>query len=265
MKKRNLPRIPPPPLEGPCIKKHFESMWQILWGKTHLATDLSGVTIGNVREFFVREFLSLHLPGDLFVSTGHILDAEGEASQQIDVLVSHKSGFDLPMGNVSMVFSDGLVACIEVKSTLKRKEFFEQIVPMFRALPNPGQGKPKPLKVVFTVQLENSSQHRSLLEKWACEGIRDGTLITDCLPELVIILDNAAVIKGGALECLKDTNHFGETGELYKFGAYKNQKWAGLMLLVFELAQRAGGADWRQYLRPILEDEGDTIEFKKLD
>jgi len=40
MKKRNLPRIPPPPLEGPCIKKHFESMWQILWGKTHLATDL---------------------------------------------------------------------------------------------------------------------------------------------------------------------------------------------------------------------------------
>jgi hypothetical protein len=192
------------------------------------------------------------LPGDLFVSTGHLLDAEGEASQQIDVLVSHKSGFALPMGNVSMVFSDGLVACIEVKSTLKRKDFFEQIVPMFSALPNPGQGKPKPLKVIFTVQLEKSSQHRGLLEKWACDGIQAGIITTDCLPDLVIILDNAAVIKGGALECLKGTNHFGETGELYKFGDYKTEKWVGLMLLVFELAQRAGGADWTPYISPLL-------------
>ncbi len=259
--RRNLPRIPPPPLEGPRIKRHFECIWQILRGKTQLATELSPVTIGNVREFFVREFLELHLPGDLSVGTGHILDVGGDASQQIDVLVSHRSGLALPMGDVRMVFSDRLVACIEVKSTLKREDFFKQIVPMFRALPETGPGRPKPLKVVVAVQLEKGCQHRGLLEKWA----REGKLTPDALPDLVVILDNAAVIKGGTLECLKGTDCFGEeTGQLYKCGDYTTQKWVGLMLLVFEIAQRAGAADWVPYIRQVLEDKAGKIEVKKL-
>ena len=169
------------------------------------------------------------------------------------------------MGNVSMVFSDGLVACMEVKSTLKRKDFFEQIIPMFRALPKPESGKQGPLKVIFAVQLESSSQHRHLVEKWANDGIKEKILTPDCLPDIVIILDNAAIIKGGSLECLKNTTHFGnEIGEFYKFGNYHTQKWAGLMLLVFELAQRAGGADWSPYIQPVLNNKEDAIEFKIL-
>ncbi len=237
-------------------------MWQILFSKTQLAADISSPsTIGNIREYFVREFLLLHLPGNLEVSTGHLLHYEGGESQQIDVLVSHKSGLALPMGNVSMVFADSLVACIEVKSTLKREEFFTQIVPMFRLLPKPLPGKPKPLKVVFAAQLENKCQRRGLIEKWR----KEEGLSQDDLPDLVVILDNAAIIKGGSLECLKGTTHFGdETGELYKFGNYHTQKWAGLMLLVFELAQRAGGADWSPYIQPVLNNTEDAIEFKIL-
>jgi len=259
--RRSLPRIPPPPLEGPRIKKHFECMWQILRGKTQLATDLSPVTVGNVREFFIREFLELHLPGDLSVGTGHVLDVTGNASRQVDVFVSHSSGLALPMGDVKMIFSDRLVACIEVKSTLARHDFLKQIAPMFRALPEAGLGRPKPLKVVVAVQLERRSQHRGLLEKWALEG----ELATDALPDLVIILDNAAVIKGGALECLRDTDCFGEeTGRLYKCGDYSTQKWVGLMLLVFEIAQRTGTADWVPYLRRVLESKTDKIGVKRL-
>jgi len=243
-----LPRIPPPPLQGPRIEKHFRAMWQVLWNKMQLATDLSPTTVGNVREFFVSEFLSLHLPGDLSVGTGHVL-VERDESQQIDVLVFRKSSLALPMGNVSLVFPEGLVACMEVKSTLTKKDFCGQIATMFRNLPPPEAGTPQPLKVVIAVQLENGSQHRSLLDKWKC----DGGLEQDALPDLVIILDNAAVIRGGALECLKNTNHFGDQeGALYKFGDYETQKWVGLMLIVFEIAQRAGVADWSPYTNQLL-------------
>jgi hypothetical protein len=140
-------------------------MWQVVWNKMQLATDLSPTTVGNVREFFVREFLSLHLPGDLSVGTGHVL-AERDESQQIDVLVFRRSGLALPMGNVSLVFPEGLVACMEVKSTLTKEDFRGQIATMFGNLPPPAPGEPIPLKAVIAVQLENSSQHRSLLEKW---------------------------------------------------------------------------------------------------
>jgi hypothetical protein len=255
---RKLPRIPPPPLEGPRIEKHFRAMWQVLWNKMQLATDLSPTTVGSVREFFVREFLSLHLPGDLSVGTGHVL-AERDESQQIDVLVFRRSGLALPMGNVSLVFPEGLVACMEVKSTLTKEDFRGQIATMFGDLPPPTPGEPIPLKAVIAVQLENSSQHRSLLEKWRkCEG----ELKQDALPDIVIILDNAPVIRGGALECLKNLNHFGgEEGALYKLGDYKTQKWVGLMLLVFEIAQRASGADWSQYINRLLPK---STKFEKL-
>ena len=260
--RRSLPRTPPPPLTGPRLKIHFECMWQILRAKTQLPTGLATpVSVGNVREFFVREFLELHLPGDLSVGTGHLLDVGGKESRQIDLIVFHRSGLALPMGDIKLVFSDKLVACIEVKSTLRKKDFFEQIVPMFSALPEAAPGKPKPLKVVVAVQLENGYQYRGRLETWAQEG----NLAPDALPDLLIILDNAAVIKGGVFECLRGTRCFGEdAGELYKCGAYHTQKWVGLMLLVFEIAQRTGPADWVPYLRKVLESEADKIKVKRL-
>lgn len=243
-------------------------MWQVLWSKAQLATDLSPTTIGNVRESFVREFLALHLPGDLIVGTGHLLvDFEGGASPQIDLFVSHKSGLALPMGNVSLVLPEGVVACIEVKSTLTREHFLGQIAKIFRSLPAPEPDKPKPLKAVVAVQLEGGSQHRHILKKWASDGLREGILTENELPDMVIILDNAAVIKGGALKCLEDTTHWeNKPGELYKFGDYETQKWAGLMLLVFELAQRVGRVDWTPYIKPVLEGTKDTegIKIKEL-
>jgi hypothetical protein len=253
---RNLPRVPPAPLEGPRIQKHFCAMWQVLWSKCQLATDLSPITAGEVREFFVREFLAQHLPGDLAVGTGHVL-GEQDASQQIDVLVFRKSGLALPMGNVTMVLSESLVACMEVKSTLTKSDFCGQIATMFRDLPPPHRDKSSPLKVVIAVQLKNRCQYRGRMERWRSADKPK----QDALPDIVIILDNAAVIRGQALKCLEKTTHYGDEGEaLYKFGDYRTQKWAGLMLLVFELAQRAGCPDWSPYLTPLLPQ----VAFEKL-
>ncbi len=260
--RRSLPRVPPPPLEGPRIERHFKAVWQALCSKTQLAVDLSPTTVGNVREFFVREFLVQHLPADLAVGTGHVLSgAGGDESQQIDALVFRKSSLALPMGNTNLVFPEGLIACVEVKSTLTRKDFQGQIAEMFRSLPATQPEKPPPLRVVVAVQLDNSSQRRGLLEKWA----REGELSPDALPDLVVILDNAAVIKGGALQCLRGTDCFGEeTGKLYKCGDYSTQKWVGLMLLIFEIAQRVGAADWVPYLRHVLERKDGKISIKRL-
>ena len=61
------------------------------------------------------------------------------------------------------------------------------------------------------------------------------------LPDLVIVLDNAAIIRGGALECLKGSDiEANDPDTLYKAGKRDDQKWMGLLLLALELTQRAG-------------------------
>jgi len=229
-------------------------MWQHLHCGAQPAKGLSPITMGDLREFFVLEFLTKHLPAELAVGKGHVF-CQGSVSQQIDGLVYRKSGLALPMGNANMVMHTGLVACVEVKSTLKRLEFRDQIVPMFKAMPSP-----QPLKVIVTQRLEGTANSRSILKKWADEL----SLTTEALPDIVLILENAAIVRGGILKSLESTSRLhGSKQKLYKFGHWKEQNWMGLMLLVFELAHRVGGEDgpnWASYINKHLAE----VQFKEL-
>lgn len=234
-----LPRTPPEPLEGSRLQRHFEAIRNILWNQVQLSGGYSSTITGNAREFFVRDFLATHLPTCLRIGSGHVI-ANDQATGQLDVVVYRDTGLALPLGSSGVFFSESVLACMEVKSILKKDEFISQIACNFKKLPTP-----QPLKVVVAASLANDCQHRSIVAKWAL----DEQLGEPALPDLVIILDNSAIIRGKSLKCLSETPWFGsETGRLYKLGRYQNQKSLGLMLLVFELAQRAGGADWRPYL-----------------
>jgi hypothetical protein len=239
-----LPRVSLPPLQGSYIEKHFQGTWQALWGNTQAAGGHSPSTVGNAREFFVQKFLSSHLPPILKISGGHILLAE-HSSSQIDVLIYRNSGIALPIGDASLVFPESVIAAMEVKSTLRKEDFLSQIAETFRALPCP-----QPLKVIVALELQNRYQYRRLVAQWAQEG----NLEPEALPDLILILDNSAVIRGNALRCLMDTGvSAGDEATLYKLGNRDNQKWLGLMLLVFELAQRIGETDWRHHIKGIVD------------
>ena len=236
------PRVPPPMLEGPQLKKHFEGIWQSLWGKAQSAGGHSPITVGNAREFFVRDFLESHLPTRLNICCGHVF-IEEHSSPQIDVLIYCNSGIALPIGDAKLVFPESLIAAMEVKSTLQKEDFLGQIAKSFRALPSP-----QPLKVIVALELQNQCHNRRLVAQWAQEG----SLEPEALPDLVLILNNSAIIRGNALQCLNGAglSAINET-TLYKLGKF-DQKWLGLMLLVFELAQRIGEKDWRRYVKEIV-------------
>jgi hypothetical protein len=105
------------------------------------------------------------------------------------------------------------------------------------------------IKVIVTLGLENQSQNRRLVAQWAQEG----NLEPEALPDLILILDNSAVIRGNALRCLIDSGvSASDETTLYKLGDYHDQKWLGLMLLIFELTQRTDEGDGRQYIKSIV-------------
>jgi hypothetical protein len=240
---RRLPRKAPPPLTGGRLERHFAAIWGILSNQVQLSHGYAPVTVGAAREFFVRDFLSTHFPSSLRIGTGHIMSSE-DTTGQIDVVVYHSTGLALPLGSSSLYFAEAVAASIEVKSTLTRKAFVQQIARGFGMLPSP-----QPLKVVFAVRLAGGNQYRRTVARWAFEsGLDEGSL-----PDLVIVMDNAPIVRGSAVRCLQGTAvGGGDPKRLYKLGDYRTQKWLGLMLLVVELAQRASEADWGSYIREVV-------------
>ncbi len=78
-----------------------------------------GVNVGAAREALISSFLQQHLAESVSYFTGEILDHNDDRSGQIDVIVHPKNSPRIPLlKDVSVVFSDSVLAAIEVKSNL---------------------------------------------------------------------------------------------------------------------------------------------------
>jgi hypothetical protein len=77
---------------------------------------------GTPREIFIREFLQNHLPANLAIGTGEIIDSEsipGAPRNQFDIVVYRRSFPKLHLGGgIDAFLIESVVATIEVKSTL---------------------------------------------------------------------------------------------------------------------------------------------------
>lgn len=82
---------------------------------------------GTPREAFVREFLETHLPSNVSIGTGEIIDAysqPGQQRNQFDIVIYKRSYPKLDFGGgVSGFLIESVVATIEVKSNLTPGEF----------------------------------------------------------------------------------------------------------------------------------------------
>lgn len=84
--------------------------------------------LGDARESFIRDVLSKFLPATVHVGTGQIVDAQGKSSKQIDVIIYRK---DFPIlrsfGNADVYLIEGVLATVEVKSTLTKAKLAEAL------------------------------------------------------------------------------------------------------------------------------------------
>lgn len=84
--------------------------------------------IGDVREYFVKMFLSNILPETMGVGGGEIMDISGKKSNEIDTIIYSKNFPILKLSNSKSIFPiEAVIATIEVKSSLKGDKLNEAL------------------------------------------------------------------------------------------------------------------------------------------
>lgn len=86
---------------------------------------------GTPREAFIKEFLVSHLPENVAIGTGEIIDASsrpGEPRNQFDIVIHKKSYPRLDFGGgINGFLVESVIATIEVKSTLDQADLVQSI------------------------------------------------------------------------------------------------------------------------------------------
>ncbi len=118
---------------------------------------------GTPREAFIKEFLISHLPENVAIGTGEIIDATSAPNaprNQFDIVIYKKSFPKLDFGGGTSGFLvESVVATVEVKSTLTRDDLLTAIraarnakvlVPNFTQAFQAGYIPPKPINFVVS-------------------------------------------------------------------------------------------------------------------
>lgn len=109
--------------------QHFENITKVLTAKYEVstATNHPGMQ-GAVRELFIKEFLESHLPSRAIIESGQIFDSQFRVSNQHDLVVYHGDAPKVYLGYGSnLLFIEGVLTVIEIKSVLTKKEYFKSL------------------------------------------------------------------------------------------------------------------------------------------
>ena len=106
--------------QSKSLQIYCESVLSIL-NSQYAATKIlrHNATAGAAREQLIKDFLSNHLPELITVVSGQIVDADDYFSKQQDIVLVLKSMPRLSFTSGSdLIFQEGVVATIEIKTTL---------------------------------------------------------------------------------------------------------------------------------------------------
>ena len=82
---------------------------------------------GRAREEVIRRFLTNVLPLDFGIDTGFVIDATGQVSKQIDIVIYWKGRFPvLDIGGVKHFMIESVAAAIETKATIGSAKVLQQ-------------------------------------------------------------------------------------------------------------------------------------------
>jgi hypothetical protein len=110
------------------LKSHMDALERHLLAISQVPAN-SGHTLhkGTPREAFIKEYLEGHLPSNVAIGTGEIIDATskpGQSRSQYDIVVYKRSYPKLDFGGgISGFLIESVIATIEVKSVLNQAEF----------------------------------------------------------------------------------------------------------------------------------------------
>jgi hypothetical protein len=114
------------------LKSHMDARENALVAISRIPAN-SGHSLhkGTPREAFIREFLQTHLPENVAIGTGEIIDAHskpGAQRNQFDIVMYKKNYPKLDFGGgVSGFLIESVIATVEVKSTLTQDDMAQVI------------------------------------------------------------------------------------------------------------------------------------------
>jgi hypothetical protein len=95
-------------------------------------------TIGILTEEILRQFLSTFLPKGVSVEQGFIAGKGGDLSKQIDIIIYDSQRFApyYRINDIVVVPMESVIAIVEVKTTVKSKTLFHDIINYFYSVSN---------------------------------------------------------------------------------------------------------------------------------
>jgi hypothetical protein len=105
------------------IAKSLSSQAEMAGGSGHAGTT------GRIRELIVQNFLRPHLPKELEIRSGIIIDSIGQRSNQQDcvVLDTRMPLIDIGSDSEALLIAESVIAAIEVKSFLNKQELIRSL------------------------------------------------------------------------------------------------------------------------------------------
>ena len=119
----------PGPCDSQTAQVWFDRLELALRQEAELAGLLEhGPTIGDGREFIVRRALKTFLPPAVHVGTGVVVGSGNRRSKHLDIILydPHFPVLEIQEG-VGLYFAEGVIATIEVKSSLTRPKLLEAL------------------------------------------------------------------------------------------------------------------------------------------
>ena len=115
------------------LKSHMDSIEEVLLAQAKVQVNTGhSLHKGTPREVFVRDYLVSHLPSNLTIGTGEIIDCNskpGEKRNQFDIVIYKNNYPKLDFGGeISGFLIESVVATIEVKSTLREVDIENSIL-----------------------------------------------------------------------------------------------------------------------------------------
>ncbi len=152
---------------------------------------------GYGREALVNEFLKTHLPDPIEYLTGEIIDELDQRSGQVDIILQSKQFPKIPLlGTSQLVFSDAVMAAIEVKSNLTTQHLnttfgqFRKIKMLKRQSIIHGKGHSKDLHqtpcIIFSFK---GPTRKTLIDNINKYAKKHSISLAEFAPDLVVILE----------------------------------------------------------------------------
>lgn len=247
------------------LKSHLNAIEAVLVAQSEAASNAGHPNLrGGPREWFIREFLDGHLPSNLEIGQGEIINADSipnpspsDYRLQVDVVLYMRDFPKISYGGGNTAFlHEGVLATIEVKTKLTKKDLKQacRASVMHQKLKYSYPGVEgividltRPRKIASYVVAFDGPEVMATVATWLSSIQKEMEVESNLLPEMIMILGKGALWDVSSLQGLRGLKY---DREIHRW-AYIQQPDSNLVLLFIHMLSWMAPIPVREYAKRI--------------